>query len=149
MSFLAPLVLAISLPFVLGACRPEKGYGMLVADYSDGSTRTLFRTRVVLPRPEDSYRFNYELRSGEKICTLTGELNLKEIPANDECPGTKGRGKISCNDGKPMKIRWSMSSCQDGSGRSMGKGKAKFYFGYAHNKESAQDLLARVTGSEN
>ena len=149
MNYFVLIVLAIMLPLVITTCQREKGFGMLVAEYSDGSTRTLFRTKVLLPKPEDGYRFSYELRSGDKVCTLTGELDIKEIPAADECTGTKGRGKIVCNDGKPMKVRWSMSSCQGGSGRSMGKGKARFFFGYAHNKERAQDQLARITGSEN
>ena len=49
MNYLALLALAILLPLVLSACRQEKEYGMLVAEYSDGSTRMLFRTKVILP----------------------------------------------------------------------------------------------------
>lgn len=123
-------------------CSRQPVTAMLVAEYSEGSTTTLFRARVPVPSAEDDYRFNFALQNGKKTCTLIGALDAP--PPAGECAGASGRGTITCNDGKPMKLRWTLSSCRSGSGRSIGKGKTRFLFGYAHNKERAQDQLDRI-----
>ena len=86
MNYFVLFALAIALPTVVTAYRKEKGYGMLVAEYTNGSTVLRFRSKILLLTPENNYRFNYKLQSGEKVCTLTGELDIKEITAEDECP---------------------------------------------------------------
>ncbi|MBL8414283.1 MAG: hypothetical protein JNM42_07590 [Propionivibrio sp.] len=104
----------------------------------------LFKTKILLPTAEDNYRFNFELRQGNVVCSLTGELHEKEAPLADNCDGMKGDGRITCNDGRTRRLRWLLTSCIGGHGRSIaGKGE-NFFFGFDHNKDRALDQLAKA-----
>lgn len=138
------LAITLCVPLIVSACNPDKRNGVFVAEFANESNLLIFKPNITLPSPEDDYRFNYELRKGATVCTLTGELDIKEAPPDDECPGTKGRGKISCNDGKSMKLRWSLTSCRGGFGKSTSKGNTKLYFGFDRNKERALDQLNKA-----
>lgn len=142
------IILACTLPFIISVWRQESGHGVLVAAFGNGARVVRFVAKVALPERENAFRFAYDLKRGEQACTLTGELDIKEVPDPAACAGTRGHGNIVCAGGRPMKLQWSMDSCQSGSGRSMGKGSAKFYFAYARNQESAFDALDRVMARE-
>ncbi|MBS1229370.1 MAG: hypothetical protein H6R17_2647 [Proteobacteria bacterium] len=133
------LCLALS---ITTACRRGDEYGVLVAKFDDDGP--LFKTKIFLPAAEDNYRFNFELRQGNTVCSLTGQLGGKELPDAENCGGIRGDGKISCNDDRSRRLRWSMTSCSAGHGRSVGKKGRHFYFGFDHNKDRALDQLAKA-----
>jgi len=141
MNFPPVSVFVLLLPLVVSACIPEKRNGVLVAKFSSESPAFIFKPNILLPSPENGYRISYDFRKGEDICVLTGEPDNKEIPTEDNCPGMKGKGKLSCNNGKSMKLGWVLTSCIGGFGQSMGKGEPKFVFAFGHNKERALDQL--------
>jgi len=124
------------------ACRRGEEYGFLVAKFDD--ERQLFKTKIFLPTAEDNYRFNFELRQADLVCSLTGQFAGKELPDSDRCEGIGGDGKITCNDGRTRKLRWLMTSCLAGHGRSIGKKGRHFYFGFDRNKDRALDQLAKA-----
>ena len=127
---------------ITAACRRDSEYGILVAKFDDDSQ--LFKAKIFLPKSEDNYRFNFELRQGDTACSLTGQLAGKEIPPPDDCEGIKGDGKIACNDDRSLRTRWVITSCLGGHGRSVGKKGRRFYFGFDRNKERALDQLAKA-----
>ena len=124
------------------ACRRGDDYGVLVAKFDDDGR--LFKTKIFLPAAEDNYRFNFELRHGDTVCSLTGQLGSKELIDSESCEGIGGNGKITCNDDRSRKLRWSMTSCSAGNGRSIGKKGRHFYFGFDRNKDRALDQLAKA-----
>jgi hypothetical protein len=124
------------------ACRRDNEYGVLVAKFDDDSQ--LFKAKIFLPTSEDNYRFNFELRQGDAECSLTGQLRGKDLPVQALCEGTEGDGKITCNDGRSQRLRWLMTSCLGGHGRSVGKKGGHFFFGFDRNKERALDQLAKA-----
>ena len=145
LSRLSPLVtvgLICLLLSITAACRRDSEYGVLVAKFDDDSQ--LFKAKIFLPKAEDNYQFNFELRQGNKVCSLTGQLKGKELPDQDSCEGIKGDGKIACNDNRSLRMRWVLTSCLGGHGRSVGKNGLRFFFGFDRNKERALDQLAKA-----
>lgn len=135
-------VLILTFSMAVTACRSGSEYGVLVAKFDDGAQ--LFKAKIFLPAVEDRYQFNFELRQGKLVCSLTGQRKEKELVVADRCEGIKGEGKISCNDGYAQRLRWLQTSCLGGHGRSIGKKGRHFYFGFDHNKERALDQLAKA-----
>lgn len=145
LSRLSPLAVAgliCLLLLITAACRRDSDYGVLVAKFDDDSQ--LFKAKIFLPKAEDNYKFNFELRQGDTVCALTGQLVGKELPDQDNCEGVKGDGKIACNDDRSLRMRWVLSSCLGGHGRSVGKKGRRFFFGFDRNKERALDQLAKA-----
>lgn len=145
LSRLSPLITAGLICLLLSitaACRRDSEYGVLVAKFDDDSQ--LFKAKIFLPKVEDNYQFNFELRQGDTVCSLTGQLSGKDLPDQDRCEGIKGDGKIVCNDGRSQRMRWLLTSCLGGHGRSVGKKARRFFFGFDRNKERALDQLAKA-----
>jgi len=124
------------------ACRRGNEYGVLVAKFDDEAQ--LFKAKIFLPTAKDKYQFNFELRQGHVVCSLTGQLTEKEFPDSDSCEGIKGDGKITCNNGRTQRMRWLLTSCLSGYGQSVGNMGLNFFFGFDHNKDRALDQLAKV-----
>ena len=139
MHFITVGLLCLSL-LITTACRRGDEYGVLVAKFDDDGQ--LFKAKIFLPTAEDNYRFNFALRQGDAVCSLTGQPSGKQLPDSDSCEGIEGDGKITCNDGRTARLRWLMTSCLAGHGRSIEKKGRHFFFGFDRNKDRALDQLA-------
>lgn len=143
---IAALLVACS--WITAACRTEAIHGVLVGGFVD--EEPMSTTVLIHPSDEGAFPLHFELRQGDTICLLTGEIGPGIVPFFEICEGSKGSGNISCNDGRSANLQWSLSSCQGGNGRSVDDSDSRFLFGFEQTEEKAWDqLMAARHASEN
>ena len=140
--------LIVSSSLITAACRTEAVRGVLVGGFVDEEPMS---TTVVIPGADGSnFPIYFELRQGDTICLLTGEIRHGIVPLFAICEGSQGSGNIWCNDGRTRNLQWSLSSCQGGYGYSNNRVGPRFFFGFEQTEEKARDQLmaARQAGEK-
>jgi len=66
-------------------------------------------------------------------------------PLSLTCAGQRGRGRVSCSDGRRMNIEWFATSCTTGYGEGADKGGTTFRFAFGFDDATAQQELAKVS----
>jgi S1-C subfamily serine protease len=66
-------------------------------------------------------------------------------PMSLTCAGQRGRGRVSCSDGRRMNIEWFATSCSTGYGEGADKDGVTFRFAFGFDDATAQQELAKVS----
>jgi hypothetical protein len=136
------IVLIFSSSLITAACVSEDVRGVLVGGFSDADPIV---TAIVIPASQDGeYHLHYGFRQEDRVCLLSGELPTASIPYFQSCAGLRGTGKISCNDGRALNLKWVLDSCQSGYGRSDGRADSRFTFGFGDSEERGRDQLEKA-----
>lgn len=120
-------------------CHADERQGFLVGNFSDRSA--FLKARITLPTSDVPARLAYELKRGSLSCLLSAELRDDQSEVSDECSGRNGVGELKCNDGRLLPLRWKLSSCRGGFGRSFLATEPTFVFGFGHDPDHALDQL--------
>jgi len=124
------------------ACSTEVVRGVLVGNFIDEEPMV---TSIVIPASSDGeYHMHFGLLQDKRVCLLTGEIPTATISFFQACEGLSGPAKISCNDGRSLNLRWSLSSCRGGYGRSDERADSRFFFGFGDSEERARDQLDKA-----
>ena len=79
-----------------------------------------------------------------RVCLVTGKVPATTIPLLQSCEGLSGSGRISCNDGQVLTLKWSLTSCHGGYGRSSERTDSRFFFGFADSEAQAFEQLSKA-----
>ena len=102
-------------------------------------------TPIVIPQPEGGeYQMYIPLHQGEGLCVLAGVIPEDDFAFFGRCENLSGTGSISCNNGRSAQVRWTLTSCQGGHGRSVGNFGPNFFFGFDQDKEKAIEQLRKA-----
>lgn len=131
--------LICSSSLITTACRTAGAHAVLAGQFAD---EELVVTPIVIPPPEGGeYQMYISLRQGEGLCVLAGAIPEDDALFFSRCDNLSGTGRISCNNGRSAQVRWALTSCQSGHGRSIGKFGPDFFFGFDQDKEKAIEQL--------
>jgi len=139
---IATTALLCSSSLITTACVTDDVRGILVGGFSDTEPTVI---PIVIPAPQDGeYHIHYGFTQEGRVCLLTGEIPTDRIAFFEPCEGLRGTGRISCNDGRMLNLRWVLTSCQGGYGRSDAHADSSFYFGFGESEEHARDQLSKA-----
>lgn len=131
--------LIVSSSLITAGCRTEAVRGVVVGRFVDEQPMA---ASVLIPASNEAvFPIYVELRQSDTVCLLSGEIREGIVPLFDICEGASGSGNISCNDGRTLKLEWTLSSCQGGNGRSTNSVGSRFFFGFDLTGKKALDQL--------
>lgn len=131
--------LICSSSLITSACRTADARAVLVGRFAE---EELMVATIVIPQPEGGeYQMYIPLRQDQELCVLTGIIPEDDFPFFGRCENLSGTGSISCNNGRSRQVRWLLTSCQSGHGRSIGSFSPDFFFGFSSDKEKAIEQL--------
>ena len=134
--------LICSSSLIVTACSTEDVRGVLVGNFIDEETMV---TSIVIPASRGGeYHMHFGLLQDKRVCLLSGDIPTAPLSFFQPCEGLSGPAKISCNDGRSLNLRWFLTSCQGGYGRSDERADSRFFFGFGDSEERARDQLDKA-----
>ena len=119
-------------------CQTNEVRGVFAGKFEDGSATFVKRIAISsLDGPE----LSLALVSRSKQCELISPLPTVPLTAENDCRGINGSALLRCQDASEIPLRWQMTSCHSGYGRSVSGMGPGFLFGFSGNLYNAQTQM--------
>ena len=122
----------------MAGCQTNEVRGVFAGKFEDGSATFVKRIAISsLDGPE----LSLSLASRSKQCELVSPLPAVSLGAENDCQGITGFASLRCQDASEIPLRWQMTSCHSGYGRSISGMGPGFLFGFSGNLYNAQTQM--------
>ncbi len=123
---------------LLGACQEDEVRGVMVAKFQDGSAYFIKRIAI---STIDGPALSLALVSKSKRCELLAPVPAGALSGIGDCKDVSGIASLRCEGELDLPLRWQMTSCHSGFGRSFPRQGPVFVLGFSGNTYTAQNQL--------